>query len=376
MNINFLNNIEYVDFDKFVYTGTGSEIDQKHWIKKKQLRKEDKNHDDLIASKLISEGIDPYQKDKREIAFIGTLTQTVERITAYRNSNVFRTVHRRNYSQIQKRLKAYLSAFPANQQLYSWSVRWGWVHVSDYAKQHKVFKERLSKLLRTLNRWGLEGQFLRIEYPATNGEYVKLHAHLIFQSHGLKKDWKDILTFSKKFMGVDGNEQNIQTQRIKNRFATASYLCKPNNLLELSGQALAILFQQLGEGGSALRFVEALGGFRKFNAALNKQGQVIRENCGKYIRTKSKPKNIYKDYLSSRVPGHHGSTQNVILGITPSRCVGSQIKEPCLMVKNYNGNFEDLISQHPELARIFFIKNNTTVTPPPTRQGRPSNKAA
>ncbi len=375
-NIELLENIEYVDFESFIYKGTGSRVDQKHWINKKQLRKEDRKQDNLVASKLYSEGIDPYQKDRKEIAFIGTLSQSVECMPVYKNSNIFRSVHRRNYSQIQKRLKAFLSAFPANQQLYSWAVRWGWVHVSEYAKQHKIFKERLRKLLRSLKRWGLEAQFLRIEYPSADGDYVKLHAHLIFQSHGLKKEWGDILSFAKAFMSVDGGEQYIQTQKIINRISTATYLCKPNNLSDLSGDALAELYRQLGQGGSALRFVEALGAFRTFNAELNKRRENIRESKVGFIRTKVKTKNVYKDYLSSRVPGQHGSTENVILGVTPARCVHSELKEPCLMVKNYDGDFDKLISQHPDLKRLFSIKSNTTVTSPNKQSVRQKKIAA
>ncbi|WP_417832350.1 hypothetical protein [Terasakiella sp.] len=375
-NIDLLNNFEYVDFKSFIFNGTGSKIDQKHWNKKKQLRKEDKEHDNLIASKLSFAGIDPYQIDKREIAFIGTLTKSVERISVYRNSNIFRSVHRRNYSQMQKRLKAYMSAFPSNKQLYSWSIRWGWVHVSEYAEQHKAFKLRLRELLRSLKRWGLGAEFLRIEYPAIDGEHVNLHAHLIFQSHGLRKEWKDILSFAKNFMSRNDGNQNIQTQRVSNRFAAAAYLCKPNDLLKLSGNALAVLFKQLGEGGSALRFAEALGGFRKFSSELNKRGENIRETKGKYIRTKTKPKNIYKDYLASRVHGQHGSTDNVILGITPSRCVDSEIMEPCLIVKNYDGDFEKLLQQHPELSGLFSIKNKTTVTVPNKRKERLTKNVA
>jgi hypothetical protein len=196
------------------------------------------------------------------------------------------------------------------------------------------------------------------EFKISNGKY-HCHVHIVIRPWAEMSD-EDWMELANKLQGVFGCV-TLDDKTITDQYGAAQYLFKGNELLNIDPLDLF----RLQELMKHVRTHEPLGSFKAFCSELrrtkmkitwvgNRLVPVLR-NDGSF-QGASAVENIHEDgsdrskHTPSAVSG--GQRSSRLLRITTPFAHAKRVREPHLMILNYDGDFKGYLSRNPLFAKF------------------------
>ena len=216
----------------------------------------------------------------------------------------------------------------------------------------------LSKLISRLNSRDWFSQqaeiVLRCVESTWNGATAHVHAHLILRPlvDLAEPDWIELSGRIRQHFDADVGE--LSSLGDVNR--AVPYFAKSSDLAVFSGDELRTYIQQLRR----LRTHEPMGEFREFCRDLDttKTKLVRRGHCivrvarSDGLRRSSGTKPDRGGATGGRQIRPKPAPRNQVLRMGPARPHGSAIAEPTLLVRNFDGNHDELLKANPDIRNI------------------------
>lgn len=320
---------KYEEWDVLV----GEELPLNDFNQKRKHKSELQSASARIADELERNGYPAYTED--DLYKVSLLTGKAERILNLRNLLIF-PIKAWQFSQHSMRcLEAYMDELDTN-DLMSGCISMGIINVAEYRKHHlNLTGEKLPTIFRQLKRWGCEPLFYKIERTPKlidGVSMVHLHVHFIFRDSPSKSK-QDLEVYCRRHFNKKSDFRRISND---SSVTTARYFHKVEKLLVKGFDITTLAKQQEG-----LHFRQPLGGFREFVRRLNGENRrCVKDLFGnwafptRYERRPYPKRKIAQD-----------TAVNQVLRLTNPTTVGNDRRlAPALVVRGYNGNFNELIA--------------------------------
>jgi hypothetical protein len=357
---------------------TGREVSRESFIDgKSRERQLIEQTEDLIA-RLERVGI-AGTNEGRETMVVGLVSGQTDTIRPFRNCNMLPAPQSRNVHDMLKSIR-YLFDVTKSGRLRMLVVSGGWTPLPDYRCCHKAHTRRMSKFAShpTLKAYGIDIEFYNVENTIKRDEsgaaMLNMHSHVLFKCrrHLGSKRWKEFLEFARNFFP----KGYVHDSKIEKPNEVVKYVFKPQEFDLLSDEELGELFLQIaggrpkfnpdtgeiemrpGDDGrwvevreKGLKFYHPLGSLRAFR-------RTLRENRQKLIMVPTVDDRWIwrvtekKDAEAQPKPSDSLPEDNRVLAITRPMPKFTRRMEPCVIVQNYNGDFEDLIRRNRLQDRV------------------------
>jgi len=319
----------------------GEEIDRNSWFEGQSRDRLLKEQSEDMARRLESQGINAYQKENNTTV-IGLCTGIVEKTLAFRNSNMIPIMQSKNIHDMLKHVK-YFADKSNKKQLRMLVASNGWVQLTEYREHHKAFTRHISKFAAdpVVKAHSVEVVYYNVENTIKRLDgvpHLNMHTHILIRSTrrlGSKK-WKNFMNWAKSRFP----KGYVHDERIHNVSECVKYVFKPSEFNELTNTELAELFEQTFR----LKFFHPLGEIKSFRKKLKEDGlKLVKMPTGKandwkwHVMPKAKAN-------ASQKRNDSGYTDNIVMAVTNPMPKFSNRREPCLIVRNYTGDFEALLS--------------------------------
>lgn len=318
----------------------------------------------------------------RETAIVGLVSGQAEAVEPFRNCNMLPAAQSRNVHDMLKSVR-YLFDVTKPGRLRMLVVSGGWVPLERYRLHHRAHTRRMSKFAAhpVLKELGIDVEFYNVENTIQRDDdgaaMLNLHSHVLFKCRrklGAKR-WREFLEFARAYFP----KGYVHDSQVQKPAEVVKYVFKPQEFELLTDEELGELFLQtaggrpkidpetgevemrIGPEGErievrerGLKFFHPLGSLRAFRRKLRENGQklvMVPTVDDRLIWRVTEPKEAEArpDPVDDR-PQH-----NRVLAITRPMPKFSQRMEPCLVVMNYDGDFEDLIRRnnlHETIAEV------------------------
>lgn len=335
-----------IDLATLEETQTGRTLDAAAWEKAQAERLTLELQSEGIASRLERCGV---RVREGKITMIGLLTESYAEKTAFRNCNIIPTCQSRNTHDMMKAVQYWMDTTSAKKTR-MWVLSKGWVPLYEYSKHHKEFTRTISKLNSNpiLKRYGVEFVYYAVENtiklkehgPGTKVPMLNLHAHVLLKANQFagKVGWQMMLDEVRRYVP----KGYLHDSPIKKAAEVVKYVFKPTEFDRLNDDQFASLFNQtLG-----LRFHTCLGELAEFRRGLKADGLKLKriegEAQGEWRLVKGRKRDDDKDK-----PPAPDMPCNMVVGITSPSPTFSEVYEPCLLVKDFNGSLSQLLAENP-----------------------------
>lgn len=306
----------------------------------------------------------------RDTAIVGLVSGKALPIQPFRNCNMLPAVQSKNVHDMLKGIR-YLFDVTKKGRLRMLVVSGGWVPLDRYREHHRAHTRRMSKFNShpTLKTLGIELQFYNVENTIQRDDdgraMMNLHSHVLFKCRRKlgSKRWNEFLEFARNYFP----KGYVHDSKIEKAAEVVKYVFKPQEFEALTDEELGELFLQVaggrvkfdpetgevemraGEDGElipvrerGLKFFHPLGQLRAFRKKLRENGQklifvpTVDDRWIWRVTEKKTPQERPE-------PSGEQPPENRVLAITRPMPKFGQRMEPCLIVQDYNGDFEDLI---------------------------------
>ena len=334
-------------------------------IRERQLR----DQSGQVVERLERMGIQGRQT-RGDVSFVGLVSGEAEPATDYRNCNLIPTQQSRNTRKMLKHVQYLVDNTKAG-RLRMLVISAGWCPLPNYREHHQTHTRRMSKFAAhpKLKEFGIKAQFYNVENTIhRNDDGIAMlnqhsHALLRFNRYLGKKKWAEFLKFATNFFP----KGYVHDSKVKKADEVVKYCFKHAELDLLTDVELADLFHQVsggrpkfdiktgeietreGDDGELiavcegpLKFYHPLGSLREFRSKLNKNNQNLIQAPtvdGRWVWRLTERK-----ARQPRPESESGERPNVVLSITRPMPKFTQRMEPCALVHDYTGNFDEMIS--------------------------------
>lgn len=327
----------------------GLEVDRTSWLEGQSRDSILKEQSEDIARRLESQGINAYQSENNT-TLVGLCSGDTEKTSSYRNSNMIPVQQSKNVHNMMKDLQFHADNSRNKKQLRMLVVSNGWVSLADYNSEHRAFTRRISKFAADPNTRanGIEVVYYNVEntiHRIDGVPYLNMHAHILIKSTRKlgPNNWQSFINWVKSRFP----KGYVNDSRLRNVKECVKYVFKPCEFELLTDKELAELFHQQFK----LKFFHPLGEIKELRKKMKKDGlKLVRMPTGRpdewkwHMMPKAKA-NPKQDRNNS------GCTKNIVLAVTNPMPKFSPRREPCIVVTNYDGNFEGLI-KHRNLSDL------------------------
>ncbi|WP_417461677.1 hypothetical protein [Kordiimonas sp.] len=335
-----------IDLATLEESQTGRALDPASWEKAQAERLTLELQSEGIASRLERCGVRVRQGS---FTMIGLLTENHIEKTAFRNCNIIPTCQSRNTHDMMKAVQYWMDTTGAKKTR-MWVLSKGWVPLYEYSKHHKEFTRTISKLNSNpvLKKYGVEFVYYAVENtiklkdhgPGVKVPMMNLHAHVLLKANQFagKEGWQMMLDEVRRFVP----KGYLHDSPIKKAAEVVKYVFKPAEFERLNDDQFACLFNQT----MGLRFHTCLGELREFRSGLKNDGLKLKriegEAQGEWRLVKSRKRDDRKDK-----PPSVDEAGNLVMGITSPSPTLSEVYEPYLLVKDFNGSLQALLAANP-----------------------------
>lgn len=334
-----------IDLATLEESQTGRRLDPTQWEKSRKERLTLEMQSEEIASRLERCGV---KVREGNFTMIGLLSENHAEKTAFRNCNIIPSCQSRNTHDMMKAVQYWMDTTKAKKAR-MWVLSMGWVPLYEYSTNHKRFTRLISKLNANpiLKRYGVEFVYYAVENtikqvaqgPNMQVPMLNLHAHILLKANQFagREGWKMMLDDVRRIVP----KNYLHDSAISNAAEVVKYVFKPSEFNKLNDDQFASLFNQT----HGLRFHTCLGELKEFRAGIKKDGLKLRriegEAQGEWRLVKGRKRDDKKDKPPTCEAG------NMVLGITSPSPQFSELYEPCLIVKDFNGSLPQLLAQNP-----------------------------
>ena len=335
-----------IDLATLEESQTGRKLTTTQWEKARKERLMLEMQSEEIANRLERCGI---KIRDGKFTMIGLLSEDYSEKTAFRNCNIIPTCQSKNTHDIMKSVQYWMDTTSAKKTR-MWTLSMGWVPLYEYAENHKKFTRIISKLHSNpiLKKYGVEFVYYAVENtikqveqgPNLKVPMLNLHAHVLVKANQFagREGWKMMLDELRRNLP----KNYLNDGAIRNAAEVVKYVFKPSEFSKLNNDQFASLYNQT----KGLRFHTCLGELKTFRAEIKKSGLKLRriegEAQGEWRLVKGRKRDDQKD----RPPSPDKPT-NTVLGITSPSPMFSELYEPCLIVKDFNGSLANLLAMNP-----------------------------
>jgi hypothetical protein len=272
--------------------------------------------------------------------------------TQYKNTNFIPEVQAKNTHDMLKSVQYWLDITPSNQTR-MWVFSWGWVPLHEYREAHQKFTRWISKFSKhdILKATQIDFSYYSIEGTIQKDKgitYVNLHAHVLLRAgrHLGEQNWSELCDQVK----ARAPKGYFNDSPIRKAAEVVKYCFKPSEFDLLNDDQLAAFYNAC----KGLRFYTPLSNLREFRGQLKEsrlklkhietdKGPAWRLVKG---RTRGRLEDIEED-KQEQIDGSASSTVNVICGITAPSPTFSEVYEPSVIIRNFDGNLEGLLALNP-----------------------------
>ena len=335
----------------------GREIARNAWIDGQTRQRLLREQSDTIAARLENQGITA-RYEGRSTTIVGLCTELSDRANSYRNTNIIPVQQSKNVHDMFKHVQYFLDHTPSN-KLRMLVVSGGWCPLLEYREHHTAHTRRMSRFAAEplLKEFGISIEYYNVEDTIKRTDdgipMLNMHSHALLRCNRYlgKEKWSHFLDFARRFFP----KGYVHDGRIENPEECVKYVFKPSEFDSLSDEELAELFHQLhgrpaeatgkARNEGALKFFHPLGEIRALRRALKAQGRKLLRVPTMDDRWEWR----YTDRKRSSEAREQTPTardENVVLAITTPIPKFSPHFEPCFVVKNYDGDFDELVRQN------------------------------
>ncbi len=335
-----------IDLATLEESQTGRKLDPAQWEKARQERLTLEMQSEDIASRLERCGV---KVRDGKFTMIGLLTESYAEKTAFRNCNIIPSCQSKNTHDMLKSVQFWLDTTKAKKAR-MWVLSMGYVPLYEYSERHKEFTRLISKLNSNpiLKRYGVEFVYYAVENtikqvvrgPNMKVPMLNLHAHILLKANKFagREGWKMMLDDVRRIVP----KNYLHDSPIAKAAEVVKYVFKPSEFAKFNDDQFACLFNQT----KGLRFHTCLGELKEFRAGIKKDGLKLKriegEGQAEWRLVKGRKRNDQKDR-----PPTPDMPVNTVLGITSPAPTFSELYEPCLLVKDFNGSLEQLLTMNP-----------------------------
>lgn len=338
----------------------GREIERGAWVDGMARDRELREQSETIAARLESQGI-PARQKANLISIVGAVTQSASRATDYRNSNLIPFMQSRNVHEMLKHVGYCFDRYE-QRQLRMYVISNGWVPLDRYREEHMRFGRLLSRLAAEpwLARYGIELLYFNIENTIQRDSdgraMLNMHSHVLVRSHRYLGSlrWRELMArVSAYFPKAYAHDEAIESPA-----ECVKYVFKPSEFSALSDAEFAELFRQTHR----LKFFHPLGALRRFRRELDLAGlkltrvpigdcwvwrTVARDRAPPAAEDASSTSKIIDLMFQPGDPAAREKPDQLdqVLGVTAPMPKFSPRFEPCLIVRNYSGDFQRLLQR-------------------------------
>ncbi|WP_169566795.1 hypothetical protein [Sneathiella limimaris] len=318
----------------------GKELNREKFIEAKSRERQLREQSFDIARRLESEGIPAYQQDN-STTIIGLCSGEVEKANHFRNSNIIPSMQARNVHDMLRHVRYFMDN-SNRRHLRMLVISNGWVPLSSYRNEHKAFTRKISKISAdpVLKERGIQFVYYNVENTikraSDNDPHLNMHSHVLMRSTkrlGPKK-WAETMEFIKSRF----DKGYAHDERIRNPAECVKYVFKPCEFDLLTNGELKELFLQT----CRLKFFHPLGPIREFRRKLREDRLKLVKapdqngRWGWNVQPKARTG-------AKQERNESGETQDIVVAITNPMPKFTRRYEPCLIVRNFSGNLNDLI---------------------------------
>ena len=321
---------------------TGRELTPEQFEKMCNDRRELELQSIGIAARLKRSGINVYQDS---VAVLGLYTEEFSEKTQYRNTNFIPEVQAKNTHDMLKSVQYYLDT-QGEKKCRMWVLSAGWVPLYQYREAHQKFTRFISKFSKhkKLQATQIEFAYYSIEstfHKKDGMVYANLHAHVLLRAGrylGLE-NWKILIEDMRQRVP----KGYLHDSPIARAAEVVKYCFKPAEFDLLNDDQMAYLFTAV----KGLRFYQPLGKLKEFRGQLKESKLKL-----KHIETDSGPEwRLVKSKTRSKDErereNEQGGAKKVICGITAPSPVFSETFEPCVLIRNFDGNIQGFLALNP-----------------------------
>jgi hypothetical protein len=316
-----------------------------------------------VVRRLEAEGIPG--RAAEPVHLVGICTGLSEPAVQFRNSNLIPTVQAKNVHDMLRDVR-FVVETTSRKQLRMAVVSNGWQPLDSYREEHKRFTRLLSRFAaaKELDAWGIEILFYNVENTvqrdAGGAPMLNQHSHLLIRSRqrlGAKR-WTAFLDwarsrFPKGYFHDAG--------RVVDPAECVKYAFKPAELDALTSAEFAELFRQTYR----LKFFQPIGELRAMRRELKERRMKLVQVPAWFGATREE--RVWAVVAKAPVEAKQekndsGSSSNVIVGMTLPQPRFSVHAEPCLIVKGWTGDIDELVRARQlvplvEKARRYWDRN-------------------
>lgn len=335
-----------IDLAALEESQTGRKLKPKQWEKARTERLTLELQSEDIANRLERCGV---KIREGRFTMIGLLSENHTEKTAFRNCNIIPSCQSKNTHDMMKAVQYWMDTTSAKKTR-MWVLSMGWVPLYEYDRHHKKFTRTISKLNSNpiLKKYGVEFVYYAVENtikqvvegPNMKVPKLNLHAHVLLKANQFagKHGWQMMLEEIRRIVP----KNYLHDSPIKKAAEVVKYVFKPSEFAKLNDDQFACLYNQT----HGLRFHTCLGELKEFRAGLKADGLKLRriegEAQGEWRLVKARKRTDKKDQPPT--PDEPG---NMVLGITSPAPAFSELYEPCLLVKDFNGSLSQLLAENP-----------------------------
>lgn len=307
-----------------------------------------------IAQRLSRSGVNVLQDS---IFLMGLYSEHYEEKPQYKNTNFIPTVQAKNTHDMLKSVQYWMDTTPETKTR-MWVFSCGWVPLYQYRDAHQKFTRWISKFSKHKCLKAAQIEFVYYSVEGTIKKeagvtYVNLHAHVLLKADRFlgKENWNELVetVCSKAPKGY------MHDSPIRKAAEVVKYCFKPGEFDLLNNDQLAYLYTAT----KGLRFYTPLSSLKEFRAELAKSKlklKHIETDSGPAWRmikgrTRDKLEDLEADEDDEPVEGKSAGMTNIICGITAPSPTFSEVYEPSVIIRNFDGNIEGLLALNPWIER-------------------------
>ena len=357
--------------DKEVWKSlVGREVGRESFLNGQIRARQLKDQSNAIVERLERCGLQG-RSARGGVTVVGMVSGKAELATDFRNCNLIPVQQSRNVHDMLKHVRYLMDQTPKKNRLRMLVVSGGWCQFDEYRKHHTAHTRRMSKFAahKRLKEFGIQVEFYNVENTIHRDDgkaMLNLHSHALFRSTRYlgKQKWNEFLDFARNFFP----KGYVHDSKIEKPEEVVKYVFKPSEFDLMSDPEFTEFAQQVIGGRpkvdpetgeivtrendtgeivevreGPLKFFHPLGTMRKFRSELNKGRQkliLVPTSDDRWIWRKTEKKKPQPQPEMNSAP-----TENMVLAITRPMPKFMQRMEPCLIIQDYAGNFDQMVRQ-------------------------------
>lgn len=346
----------------------GREVERDSWIESQRRSRLLREQSEDLVRRLARIGIQA-RTGRDDTTIVGLVSGKAERATDFRNCNLIPAQQSRNLHDMLTHVR-YLFDHTRPGRLRMLVVSGGFCRYDEYRKHHRAHTRRMSKFAAhpKLLEYGISIEFYNVENTIHRKEGVamlNMHSHVLFQSRRKlgRKKWCEFLEFARNFFP----KGYVHDSKIHKPNEVVKYVFKPSEFDLLLDHELAEFWHQIvggrpkhdpetgeiqtriNENGETvdclegpLKFFHPYGSVKAMRRDLRECGQkliLVPTNDDRWIWRLTEPRQPEErpDAVDDR------PADNRVIGKTRPMPRFSPRREPCVIVQNYDGDFDRMV---------------------------------